>query len=230
MRSAAASLAGAVEREVRLAVDAICPTEWLAAVGKAFEDAYPHVSLHVRSDVLGGVVDLVARGQVDLAVCGPEGITRPVLDARFLFELEMVPVVAATHPLARRPGPLDQPDLVGARQIVIGRRGKDDPDGDRAVLSPTTWRVADAATKRELILAGLGWGNLPRVMVEGDLAAGRLARLRIAAFGDAPLRVRLHRLTRRDQALGPAAQWLAEHLHACPPDGGGRTRADAKAP
>ncbi len=136
------------------------------------------------------------------------------------FELELVPVVASTHPLAASDRPLETDELATACQFVIGRRGKDDPDDDRAVLSPTTWRVAEAGTKHELLLPGLGWGNLPLGMVNRDLAEDRLVRLDVVAFGPPPLRITMHRVVRRDRPLGPAARWRLDHLAACPPDPG----------
>lgn len=45
------------------------------------------------------------------------------------------------------------------------------------VLSPGIWRVEDLAMNHALILAGVGWGNLPEWMVRDDLATRRLARV-----------------------------------------------------
>ena len=55
---------------------------------------------------------------------------------------------------------------------------------------------------------GLGWGNMPRGMVAGDLASGTLVALDLpekpgAHYG-------LNALWRRDTRLGPAASWLVD--------------------
>ena len=45
------------------------------------------------------------------------------------------------------------------------------------MLSPLTWRLGDLGAKHTLLKEGLGWGNMPRAMVEDDLAEGRLVEL-----------------------------------------------------
>jgi DNA-binding transcriptional LysR family regulator len=84
---------------------------------------------------------------------------------------------------------------------------------DFGVLSPGTWRVSDNATKHALIVAGVGWGNLPLWLVERDLAEGRLVRVAAAEFGQqGETIVRAYLAHRTDQPLGPAARLLRRAL------------------
>jgi len=134
----------------------------------------------------------------------------------------MVAVAAAADPLVRLDPPIPTDDLQGIVQIVISERGGGPQTGDRGVLSAHTWRVADTATKLALIRAGLGWGSLPLHLVEGDLAAGRLVRLTVEAWGDGPTVAPLYTVVRTDRPPGPAGQWLlAEVVRRC----GGSTAA-----
>jgi DNA-binding transcriptional LysR family regulator len=41
---------------------------------------------------------------------------------------------------------------------------------DYGVLSGRTWRLADLGAKQSMLLAGLGWGNMPAHLVEADIA------------------------------------------------------------
>jgi DNA-binding transcriptional LysR family regulator len=80
------------------------------------------------------------------------------------------------------------------------------------VLALRTWRLGDLGAKHALLLAGLGWGNMPAEMVADDLAAGRLVRLRV---GEAPEHhYPLGLIHRIDAPPGPAGAWLAERLAA----------------
>lgn len=40
-----------------------------------------------------------------------------------------------------------------------------------------TWRLGDLGAKHALLLAGIGWGNMPAATVRAGLQSGRLARL-----------------------------------------------------
>ena len=45
------------------------------------------------------------------------------------------------------------------------------------MLSPPTWRLGDLGAKCALLVEGPGWGTMPRAVVTGDLADGRLVEL-----------------------------------------------------
>ena len=56
-----------------------------------------------------------------------------------------------------------------------------------------------------LLREGIGWGNMPRHMIAGDLAAGTLVTLTLPE--DPGLDYALSALWRRDVRPGPAACW-----------------------
>ena len=61
-----------------------------------------------------------------------------------------------------------------------------------------------------LLLAGLGWGNMPAPMVAEDIQAGRLAKLPLAAGAGEPYRFQA--IYRTEVPPGPAAAWLLQRL------------------
>ena len=77
-------------------------------------------------------------------------------------------------------------------------------------MSVKSWRLADLGAKHALLLAGLGWGNMPKAMVSDDIKRGRLARLDMEAEDD--LSYPLHSLYRSDAPPGPSGYWLMERL------------------
>ena len=63
--------------------------------------------------------------------------------------------------------------------------------------------------KHTLLKEGLGWGNMPREMIAGDLERGRLVELDLPEKpGEAAYQ--LSALWRRDTKLGPATSWLID--------------------
>jgi DNA-binding transcriptional LysR family regulator len=73
-------------------------------------------------------------------------------------------------------------------------------------------RLADLGSKHMLLKAGIGWGNMPKPMVQEDLDSGRLVELDLP---DATSGVyRFDAIYRTDAPPGPAAAWLIARLKA----------------
>ena len=212
LRTRAASIAEkGLEAEVSVVVDAIVPAALLVAMCRGFQEQFPTVSLRIHTEVLAAVAELVLDGTCDLGISGPVGIDDAGLARRFLTHVAMLPVAGANHPLARFEGPIPTSAVRDQIQVVISQRSTA-AAGDHGVLSGHSWRVADAATKLTLIRAGLGWGNLPCEMVEGDLRAGALVRIELEEWGPKPLLAPLSSIARADAPPGPAGQWLLQEL------------------
>ncbi len=105
-------------------------------------------------------------------------------------------------------------------QVVLSER-IDGGVPDQGVLSGRTWRVSDLHTKHQLLLAGLGWGNLPEHLVHEDLRKRRLIRLRPAGWADDEYALNLSAIYRPDTTFGPAHTWVLEQLASlCQRDSG----------
>ncbi len=208
----AAELVAGLEPTVSLCVDSVFPTSALVQLCRTFATKFPTVQLSLQTETLQAVAERVHNGTCDLGVVGPaartEGLTRT-----YLATVPMVAVAAPGHPLARRRGALSATALAGAIQIVLGERGAADTP-DQAVLSPRTFRVADLSTKHALLLAGIGWGNLPEHLARADLRRQRLRRLRPAAWGPHEHDLALSLIERPRHTSGPARRWVVSQLGA----------------
>jgi len=216
LRARAAALRRGLEPELALAVDVMFPTARLVAALNDFSLEYPTVGLRMRIEALGGVAQLVLDGPCQLGVTGWLASLPDALERRAIGEVRLVPVAAPTHPLARAqdadPGPIESARLREEVQLVLADRTTLTAGQDFGVLALRTWRLGDLGAKHALLLAGLGWGNMPAEMVANDLAAGRLVLLRVAEAPEHhyPLGL-IHRI---DAPPGPAGAWLAERLAA----------------
>jgi DNA-binding transcriptional LysR family regulator len=133
---------------------------------------------------------------------------KDVLGYTSIGGVELITVAASNHPLATQRS-LQATSARDYTQLVLTDRSKLTEGQDFQVTSDRTWRVADLSTKHALLLAGLGWGNMPAPMVARDLEEGRLVRLIIPQMGGIyGFRV-AHRL---DTPPGPAASWLVKYL------------------
>ena len=223
LQGRAAAMNGAAETVMRFVVDTVFPVDCLVDLCRAFCERFPGAELRVHSEVLGAVDSLVLEGTCHLGVTGSRDEEAADLTRSFLTKITMVPVVAAVHPMARLPAPISAAAAQEFVQIAMSERTTRRETADHAILSPRTWRVADAPTKLAMIRGSLGWGRLPVSLVGDDLASGHLVQLEMAAWGPGPMQHPLQVVHRRDSPPGPMGQWVVEFLQrsclACPGQG-----------
>jgi hypothetical protein len=157
----------------------------------------------------------VLEGAATLGIASPLGVHSALATRALSSAIPMVPVVSPRHPLASLPAPISTMQLSEHVQVVLSERNAEGIP-DQAVLSPRTWRVADLATKRAMLLRGLGWGNLPSHLAARDLAEGRLVRIRPAAWAEHEHTLSFYAVHRVGEPLGRAHAHLLESLeHQC---------------
>jgi DNA-binding transcriptional LysR family regulator len=200
-----------LEAELTLAVDVMFPTETLARLLQDFLMAFPTVDLRLHVEALGAVAGQLLDGQADLAITGAVLVDDPALDRMAIGTVELVPVAAPGHPLARM-APV--PPGTGRQylQLVLTDRSALTQGRDFSVLAARTWRLGDLGAKHALLRQGIGWGNMPRHVVADDLGSGRLVHL--AMPEGAEIVYPIHAQWRRDSPAGPARTWLLERLMA----------------
>ncbi len=216
LRAHARGIKQGIEPSLGIAVDHLFPLEVLTRALTAFRDAFPTVSLALHTESLGAVWELVERGTCSLGIGAP--ITNPpeTIARRPIAHVAMVNVAAPSHPLARgtRGSPLSAQDVREHVQIVLADRSRLTEGVQFGVYSERVWRVLDLTTKLALLRAGLGWGGMPRHLVEDDLKRKRLVKLHLQEVGEREYEARLMAIHRASQTPGPAACWLLKRLTA----------------
>lgn len=209
LRAKARGLLGGLEAEVNLAVDVLLPTARVVDALKAFQQEFPTVALRLHVEALGAVAQLVLDRTAVLGVGGPLAADIDGLERIDLGSVELIPVARPDHPLAGEAGAM--PGAAREHvQLVLTDRSTLTQGRDFAVASTRTWRLADLGAKHALLLAGLGWGNMPAPMVAEDLRAGRLVQLALAA--GAAARYPFYAIYRTETPPGPATAWLLQRL------------------
>lgn len=211
LKGLASELGGGLEPSVSLCFDALFPLETLVDLCARFAQAFPTVDLRVDTQVLSAVSAAVVAGRATIGVVGPLAIPAG-FERRELPAIRMVTVVSAKHALAaaEKKQRIPTARLAELVQIVLSERSEAGVP-DQAVLSPRTWRVADLQTKHAMLLAGLGWGNLPEHLAREDVKKKRLVVIKPEAWGDAETRVPFFAMYRAG-AFGPAHRWVLHHL------------------
>ena len=181
LRAKVKGMLDGLESEVRLAVDVMLPSARLGAVLRSFSETFPTVSLRLSVEALGAVTALVLDRHAVLGVSGPLAAEKDEIERVAVGSVEMIPVAAPDHPLAR----LEKLTPGAGRdhiQLVLTDRSPLTEGRDFGVLSRRTWRLADLSAKHALLREGVGWGNMPFAMVESDLGLGRAGASRHAGL------------------------------------------------
>lgn len=215
LRAQARGFAHGVETELAISVDTLFPMQEVARAISRLRHDYPAVAVRVWSEAMGGPLDALRNSRCALAVMVGEDFRDPRIKFEPLISISQVAVVASCHPLALRHAghPMELMDVADHLQIVLTDPSDISPGRDFGVVSSRTCRVNSQDTKHNLILGGAGWGRLPYWLVKGGLEQGTLVRLNVSAMGlNGEITSSAYVAHRRDEALGPAAQKLADLL------------------
>ena len=145
----------------------------LAAIAAEFARAYPQVELEIvaedrKADPVEDGFDIVIR-------VNPASDERLVGRRILEDELLLVGAAGAMLPASEE---IDAVGLITMPADAIWR--VETPDGPRTLRPRARLRFSSFLMVREALLAGAGFGLVPKLMVAGDIAAGRLTRLGVA--------------------------------------------------
>lgn len=187
-----------------------------ALVGQ-FKAKYPDISISLLIGSTRQVSDWLDEGRVEVGVVGARPAAR-TLAARELMADELVVVVAATHPWARR-GTITLADLQTAPMVVrergSGSRAAVEHALQEAGIAPATLRVVgemgSTQAVKQAVRAGVGIALISRRAVEDECRAGLLACVKVK---DLRVARAFYLVTHRDRTRSPLAQAFVEFIES----------------
>lgn len=197
---------------LRLAQDEAMPYQPVLDSLEALARQFPRLEVQLSSGAQGDVAGKLLDRRADLGLLFHHENMPRALERQRLGTIEMVTVCGAGHALAKAEY-VDRHALAQHRQLLMAPQERQYPGGEQ--ISPAVWRTDSFYSMAELVMRNLGWAWLPRHVAQYPTYLNQLVELR-SDWTPPPLVVEL--VCRRDEALGPAAVWLAdcftEHLHA----------------
>ena len=193
------------ESTLKLAIEASCPMPLILQILNASERKYPQTEFSLQIENIWGALERLQNGETDLAIS-------PWFQD--LENLESIPLTKTSLIAVAAPGlfpvetALEIDTMKNYVQIVVRDSGQQGRALSYGVLEGGRhWIVSDHMTKKQLIIAGLGWGKLQEHLIVEDLAAGTLLPLDISNY---PCRVEMEvRAVRRlGEPVGPVAESL----------------------
>jgi DNA-binding transcriptional LysR family regulator len=206
----ATQLAMGEESELRVVIGDVSPLPQTLGLLRRFFDNCPGTKLHLHFEAISGPVERLLDGEADLVLHHIDKAD-PRLEYVDLFTVKIVPVAAPNFlrfPISRSITPEQMRDYV---QCVIRDTARHSQSRDYYLVEGArSWTVSDQLMKKELILQGMGWGHMPRYLVEQDLREGGL--LPITGKHLRGGQVELVAARRRDTPHGPVANRLWQFI------------------
>jgi DNA-binding transcriptional LysR family regulator len=210
LKTHATQLAMGEESELRVVVGDLSPLPETLSLLRTFFDGCPQTRLHLHFEAISGPWERLFDDETDLIL---HHIDKA--DARLeymdLFPVKLIPVVAPNFlrfPITRKIAPEQMRDYV---QCVIRDTARHTTPRDYYLVEGArSWTVSDQLMKKQLILQGMGWGHLPRYLIEDELANGKLLSIAGEYFKGG--QVELVAARRRDAPHGPIANRLWQFI------------------
>ncbi|XGC80281.1 LysR family transcriptional regulator [Bdellovibrio bacteriovorus] len=186
---------------IRLAVSALWPLPSLISALKEFKAKFPHTEIKIIHDVLSNDEQLL-EDHADIAL-GHIFNEQSLLVAEELFTVNMVAVCSADHPLAKFKGKATTQELAKHPQIIMSSTVKSS-NRSAAIINPdNVISVQDYLTKKEFLVAGLGWGRMPEHLVKEEIKKKSLVTVI-----NKPHVTTVHIARHSQKELGPCGKFL----------------------
>ena len=207
----ASSIAEGLEAELSFAVDNMVPSEPVIECLGSLQERFPNVAVTLFTEALGGAERRVRSGAATLGLCLLMPNQAQDLQAYPVTSIELVPVAAPSHPLAREKRRLEREVLAEHVQLVLT-----DPENQGglsySVVSARIWRFVDLGRRLDFLIAGFGWATMPLHIVKEHLKSGALKRLPIDDPAVLPGSIPVYVVHQRNRPLGTAARSLLYDL------------------
>jgi DNA-binding transcriptional LysR family regulator len=186
---------------IRLAVSVLFPLPSLVSALKEFTAKYPQTEIKILQDVLDAD-EMLLSGEADLAL-GHVFNDQSLLVTEDLMTISMLSVCSAKHPLAKFKGKAPESELIKYPQIITSSSRKNSTRSGGILNPDNVISVQNYATKKALLLGGLGWGNMPEHTIAAEIKSKELVTALVK-----PLKPRLLIARQSNKELGPCGKFL----------------------
>lgn len=203
----AKSLSQGEEPIIRLAIDAVSPVPLILKILDQFFSKHPHTRLELNFEVLGGTLERLMDEEVDLALTH---VTSPNSDLEWepITSIEMIPVI---HRELIKNKKVTKSLLLEHNQIVVKDTSRHTNSISFGILEGAKQLViTDNQLKKELILAKVGWGSLPKEWIKEELKKKILIPIKLGDLKSKTLSINLIR--KKSKALGQIGNKLWEEI------------------
>lgn len=215
LRAHAEQLAMGEETELRIVIGDFCPRPYVLGLLSRFFADCPATRLDLHFEAVSGPQERLYDGDADLILHRVDK-NDASLEWVDLAKVPFVPVVAPGFLREPVPRALKPAQLRDYTQCVMRDTARHSPAQDYfTVAGARQCTVADQLMKKEIIVQGMGWGHMPRFLIEDELHDGSLLSI---ANRHLPGSIEeLVAARRTDRAQGPVSNRLWQYLQDAAP-------------
>jgi DNA-binding transcriptional LysR family regulator len=197
-----------VETDITIAIDVFFPIRTLESLFSKWINQYAQTHFHFLSESLGGACERLLQKQADLIIS--ENLISGHAIEVIPLRTERMIAVASPDFVLRYQKQLENIDSLNQCMQVILRDSSKSNFSFGIMEECRHWTVSDVIAKKEIIMAGLGWGRLPDHVITNELASGDLQALKGDHFDERLLTLSAIRL--QNPTYGPIVERLWKDL------------------
>ena len=201
----ATQLAAGEETEVGIAFTSAIAVAPIIRTIRQCKEEYPGTRLEVYSENGMGPMDLLESGQASIVII-PWIQNNDKLESIHFMNIRFKCVIAANSPLLKEYEVIPRAVMKNCPQVIISS-GQPSSRSFAVLEGGDQWRVNDFHTKKEIIMQGMGWGNLPEHLIEEEIKQGLLVPIKVEGDPEKPT-IELRVVRKEGEPVGPVAQKL----------------------
>lgn len=207
----AKSLSAKQEAEVFFVVAATYPIKQLLGIIGSVANQYSTTHIRLSSESMGGPVEKLLNDDADIIIATMNGVPAEQVEAILFGDVTIMPVAHPDFEPAQDKRLKTISEMQSYTQIIMSGSSSGEFDQSRDLLpGGLRWTVSDFETKKEILLAKMGWGGLPTHMIKDELESGKLVPLNIEGY---PMRhSQLFQIRKRDKEVGIVGQVIWDRL------------------
>lgn len=211
LSSLAKRLAKHEEPLVQIAINAVCPLPVLLGTLKKIDEAHPATQLNLSTEHMGGAMEKLAEGSVDIVLTTQTDMQPSFMEAIPFMAVRIIPVAHHSYEPAKHGAVFAADDMRQYVQVIVADSSHSQRKQTLDVLPEVKhWIVTDFAAKKDIIMAGMGWGGLPEYQIQDELATGELVHIHVEGFE--VRHSQLYLIRRTDKTIGVVAEALWQAL------------------
>lgn len=207
----ALSLSADQEAQVFLSVTATYPIHpFLKIIGDITLE-YPMTHVRLSRESMGGPLESLMRGNANIIISALDNIPIDQVEAIPFAQVTIVPVAHVDYEPAKSGHLKTISEMQSYTQVVVSDSGSGAFEQSRDLLpGGLRWTVSDFAAKKEILLAQMGWGGMPKHLIEEELKQGTLVELNVEGYP--PRLSQLYQIRQRGQRVGIVSQSIWQQL------------------
>jgi len=195
------------EPQVNIAVEVSCSLTAISQVMKRCEQQFPRTQFNLSVENIYGAQDKLLRGECDIAIC-PMFQEISQVESVLYTNTTLIPVASQLLDLTKSDEVITRKSLQDYVQIIVRDSSANPRDESYGVISDVRhWYVNDHFSKKQLIVAGMGWGRLHQHYIEQELETGSLKRLNIEKYPNSH-NIDVFAMRRLGETVGPVAEMV----------------------